>query len=69
MSNLLELADQAKQYFDNFLTNDNLTNGGEKYILTDGERCIVVDRSYTGSSAGTVFRCYRRGGFTVVEAT
>lgn len=65
--NLLDLAEKAKQHYDATI-NDNVVSGSTLYILTDGNRCLIVDQSYNPNPAGTIFKCYRRNGQTVVEA-
>ena len=68
MANLLDRAETARKYYDS-ITNNTVVSGLTMYILTDGNRCLVVENPYTSSDVGTVFRVYRRNGETVVEAT
>jgi len=63
---LLDLSETARDYFD-ATKPENAVNGYERFILTDGVRCLVVTRSHHGGANEVVFRCYIQNEKTFVE--
>jgi hypothetical protein len=60
--NLLAASENVRNYY-KALVSKNTHSGGDKYILTDGFRFLVVHEYYASSNPDEyVFKCFIRNG-------
>ena len=62
----LKFGQTAKDHFESIMPG-NVTHGWEKYVVTDGETCLLVRSDYKPEPSQMVFLCSIRNGTACVE--
>lgn len=62
----LQFSQVAKDHFES-IAPQNIAHGYEKYIVTDGEKCLIVRSDYKARAGEIVFHCSIKNGIPCVE--
>ena len=63
--NILQYSDKAKAYYNRLRAN--IVHGWEKYVATDGERCVFVRSDYEPGPGEAVFYLVTRNRNTLCQ--
>ena len=64
--NAIAFGQTAKEHFESIMPN-NISNGWEKFVVTDGANCLIVRSDYRPKDGEIVFHCQIRNGIACAE--
>lgn len=64
--NALQFAQVAKDHFES-IAPKNIAHGYEKFVTTDGEKCLIVRSDYRPKAGEIVFHCSLKNGIPCAE--
>ena len=64
--NAIAFGQTAKEHFESIMPG-NISNGWEKFVVTDGVNCLIVRSDYRPKAGEIVFHCSIRNGIACAE--
>lgn len=62
---IFQLAKKAQDYYES-IKSQTISHGFTKFVLTDGEQCLIVSDQYRPVQGETLFKCETRNGNTLI---